>query len=88
MLLYVGGLDNGAVGLDLLAAAFAPFGEVKQLYWGSEEKNFAFLEFADLQDAQAAIENMHLAEIGDRVIRCNWARGSESAVKSEKGVAE
>jgi RNA recognition motif-containing protein len=78
MLLYVGGLDNGAITLEMLSLAFHPFGEIKQLYWGSEDRNFAFLEFSVPQDAHPAIENMHLAEIADRVIRCNWARGNEA----------
>jgi len=76
--LYVGGLDE-AVTLDLLRAAFIPFGVLKdvQLPLDREGKGrgFGFVEFEDEQDAEAAIGNMDGAELFGRGIRVNFARG-------------
>ena len=76
--LYVGGLDE-AVTLDLLRAAFLPFGHVKdaQLPLDAQgaHKGFAFIEFEAEEDAQAAIDNMEGAELFGRTIRVNPARG-------------
>jgi peptidyl-prolyl isomerase E (cyclophilin E) len=80
--LYVGGLDE-AVTLDLLRAAFLPFGHVKdaQLPLDAQgaHKGFAFIEFEAEEDAQAAIDNMEGAELFGRTIRVNPARGGGGA---------
>ena len=76
--LYVGGLDD-AVTLELLRAAFIPFGVLKdvQLPLDREGKGrgFGFVEYEDESDANAAMSNMDGAELFGRGIRVNFARG-------------
>jgi peptidyl-prolyl isomerase E (cyclophilin E) len=75
--LYVGGLDN-AVTLDLLRAAFLPFGTVKDIQlpldMAGQHKGFGFVLFQEEGDAEAAIENMEGAELFGHTIRVNFAR--------------
>lgn len=40
---------------------------------GSRHRGFAFIEFEDPVDAQAAMDNMHDAELFGRVLTCNLA---------------
>jgi RNA recognition motif-containing protein len=40
----------------------------------NQHRGFAFVEFEEPQDAQAAIDNMHLAELYGKVIKVNLAR--------------
>ncbi len=76
--LYVGGLDE-AVTLDLLRAAFLPFGNVKDIQLpldaSGAHKGFGFVEYDLEEDATAAIDNMEGAELFGRTIRVNPARG-------------
>lgn len=37
-------------------------------------RGFAFVEFKYVDDAKAAIDNMHMAELYGQVIKCNLAR--------------
>jgi peptidyl-prolyl isomerase E (cyclophilin E) len=88
--LYVGGLDE-AVTLDLLRAAFLPFGHVKDAQLPLDprgaHKGFAFIEFELEEDAQAAIDNMEGAELFGRTIRVNVARaGGGSGGRGGKAV--
>jgi peptidyl-prolyl isomerase E (cyclophilin E) len=80
--LYVGGLDE-AVTLDLLRAAFLPFGHVKDAQLPLDpqgaHKGFAFIEYELEEDAQAAIDNMEGAELFGRTIRVNVARAGSGS---------
>mmetsp|Transcript_40334 Transcript_40334/g.93769 ORF Transcript_40334/g.93769 Transcript_40334/m.93769 type:complete len:134 (+) Transcript_40334:103-504(+) len=75
---YVGGLEE-QVDRNVLEAAFRPFGDVKSAeipldMKTGKHRGFGFVEFQDAEDAQAAIDNMHLAELYGRTIRVNLAR--------------
>ena len=76
--LFVGGIAE-EVTLDILRAAFIPFGEVKDvqipLDAAGKPRGFAFVEFEEEGDAAAAIDNMEGAELFGRTIRVNVARG-------------
>ena len=65
--------------LDVLRAAFIPFGDLKDaqlpLDAAGKPRGFGFVEFEDEGDAAAAIENMEGAELFGRTIRVNVARG-------------
>ena len=83
--IYVGGLD-GAADLESLFTTFSTFGEIVSIYFPTsaespdgQQRNFAFVEYANELDARSAIDNMHLSEIASRVIRCNWAHTSNMA---------
>ena len=85
--LYVGGLDD-KVTEELLKAAFIPFGDIKNVTIprdftaltssGSNDKSgskgYGFVEFEDVEDAAAAIDNMNGAEIFNRTIEVTIAR--------------
>lgn len=77
--LYVGGLDE-AVDDGVLHAAFIPFGEIKDVSippdpnGGGPHRGFGFVEYVEPEDAAAAIDNMHNAELYGRVLRVNFAQ--------------
>mmetsp|Transcript_31138 Transcript_31138/g.79948 ORF Transcript_31138/g.79948 Transcript_31138/m.79948 type:complete len:157 (-) Transcript_31138:172-642(-) len=76
--LYVGGLEE-SVNEATLHAAFVPFGEVKDVnipldHAAGTHRGFGFVEFLDKDDAAAAIDNMHNAELFGRVLRVNYAQ--------------
>eukprot|EP00163_Fabomonas_tropica_P013381 TRINITY_DN24901_c0_g1_i1.p1 TRINITY_DN24901_c0_g1~~TRINITY_DN24901_c0_g1_i1.p1 ORF type:complete len:140 (-),score=29.96 TRINITY_DN24901_c0_g1_i1:294-713(-) len=76
--LYVGGLSE-EVTEKILHAAFIPFGEIAQLQIPQDQasgtnKGFGFVEFEEVEDAQAAIENMNGAELFGRVLKVNKSR--------------
>ena len=76
--LYVGGLEE-SVNEAILHAAFIPFGEVKDVnipldHTAGTHRGFGFVEFIDKEDAAAAIDNMHNAELYGRVLRVNYAQ--------------
>eukprot|EP00842_Homolaphlyctis_polyrhiza_P006538 jgi/Hompol1/6886/HPOL_005111-RA len=75
-----GGLDP-KVTEEMLHSAFLPFGEIIQVQipinahsQSGKGKGFAFVEYELAEDAIAAIENMHLAELCGRVIKVTLAR--------------
>lgn len=77
-LLYVGGLDE-KVTEDVLYNAFIPFGEIVNLQIPKEEhqakhRGFGFVEFADPEDAQHALDNMHESELFGRVLKVSFAK--------------
>mmetsp|Transcript_31512 Transcript_31512/g.57920 ORF Transcript_31512/g.57920 Transcript_31512/m.57920 type:complete len:125 (-) Transcript_31512:23-397(-) len=79
---YVGGLAE-TVDRNTLEAAFVPFGEVKTVEipldtTTSKNRGFGFVEFINGEDAEAAIDNMHGAEILGRTLRVNLARAPSS----------
>ena len=81
----------GSIGSDLdeakLYNAFISFGEIKEIFvpresvaTSAEPLGFAFVEFESIDDAKAAIDNMHMGEIFGRTIRCNLARPTKLAI--------
>ncbi|KAJ1901418.1 hypothetical protein LPJ66_000787 [Kickxella alabastrina] len=78
-LLFVNGLD-AEVTEQTLHAAFIPFGEITQVTLppdpssSSRHRGFGFVEFEDPDDALAAIDNMHDAELFGRTITVRKAR--------------
>jgi len=76
--LYVGGLDE-RVTEQLLHAAFIPFGDIVEVQIPldqSTQKNrgFGFVEYELPEDASAALDNMHNAELFGRTLKCNLAK--------------
>jgi len=90
--LYVGGLDE-TVNEAVLHSAFIPFGEIKEVNipidpQTGKHRGFGFVEYLDKEDAAAAIDNMHSAELYGRVLKCNYAlpikiRGGEKGVATQ-----
>uniref|UniRef100_A0A7R9TS74 RRM domain-containing protein n=1 Tax=Prasinoderma coloniale TaxID=156133 RepID=A0A7R9TS74_9VIRI len=80
--LYVGGLAD-QVTAETLNAAFVPFGDVRDVqipmdYKEGKHKGFGFVEFAEEDDAAAAVDNMDNAELFGRVLRVNVSQGRGS----------
>ncbi|KAJ3414503.1 pre-mRNA-processing factor 17 [Chytridiales sp. JEL 0842] len=77
------GIDE-TINNELLHAAFIPFGEIVEIQIPSDpssrdnnaHKGYAFIEFESATDAKEAIENMHLSELGGRVIKVTLAKPS------------
>ena len=74
-MLYVGGLSEEATA-ETVEDAFRPFGDVilpvnmpKDGSAGQKHKGFAFVEMESPEDAAAAIENMHGAELFGRTLK-------------------
>lgn len=75
--LYVGGLEEN-VNDAILHAAFIPFGDIKDIsipndHATGKHRGFGFVEYEDKEDAAAAIDNMHNAELYGKVLRVNYA---------------
>ena len=76
--LFVGGLHE-AVDEIFLAAAFSPFGDIKNVQIpkdneSGKHKGFGFVVFSDAEDAADAIDNLHNAELHGRVLTVNIAK--------------
>ena len=73
----------------VIRAAFIPFGDISEVqipqdYATEKHRGFAFIDFELPEDAQAAIDNMHDAELFGRTLRVNLAkplRVKENATK-------
>ena len=83
--LYVGGLEE-SVTLDVLRAAFVPFGELVDVNLptdpsGQKHRGFAFVQFGSVQDAQRAARAMDGTSLrGRRVnVRVNGDGGGGGA---------
>lgn len=78
---YVGGLDQ-AVGMQTLAEAFVPFGEVVDINMPKPEapstadvhRGFGYVEFDLPDDAKEAIDNMDGSELYGRTIKVAAAK--------------
>ncbi|GBG78925.1 hypothetical protein CBR_g28640 [Chara braunii] len=91
---YVGGLEEN-VNEAILHSAFIPFGDVKDVNIPLDQstqkhRGFGFVEFQDKEDAAAAINNMHNAELYGRVLTVNYAqpmkiKGGEQGWASQPG---
>ncbi|KAI9321042.1 peptidyl-prolyl cis-trans isomerase E [Dichotomocladium elegans] len=91
---YVGGLDQDMTE-ELLHAAFIPFGDIVSVQLAvdpgthNQHKGYGFVEFEEEADCDAAIDNMHQAELHGKVIKVNKAKphrvlaGSNRAVWSD-----
>ncbi|KAN0039236.1 hypothetical protein ACTA71_001430 [Dictyostelium dimigraforme] len=76
--LYVGGISD-EVTVDLLRAAFIPFGNINDVILPMDHKTqklkgFGFIDFELPEDAADALDNMHESEIFGRVIKCSIAK--------------
>ncbi|KAJ4456949.1 putative Peptidyl-prolyl cis-trans isomerase E [Paratrimastix pyriformis] len=75
--LYVGGLDD-AVTKEIVASAFAPFGDIVDIEMpmstANKHRGFAFIEFEDPEDAAEAIFNMNDSVLYNRVLKVNFSR--------------
>jgi len=77
-MLYVGGLAE-EVTIDIVRAAFLPFGKLRDInipldYESETHRGFAFVDFESAEDAAAAMDNMHESELYGRTLRCNIAK--------------
>lgn len=76
--LYVGGLEE-SITEGILHSAFIPFGDIKDVSipldnTTGKHRGFGFVEFESKEDANAATDNMHCAELYGRVLRVNYAQ--------------
>ncbi|KAK4516648.1 NADH dehydrogenase [ubiquinone] 1 beta subcomplex subunit 11, mitochondrial [Mucor velutinosus] len=93
--LYIGGIDQ-LVDTATLHAAFIPFGEIvavqlspdnsKNKTGSSTHKGFGFVEYELPEDCQAAIDNMHLAELHGKVIKVQLAKPHNITATSHRAV--
>jgi peptidyl-prolyl isomerase E (cyclophilin E) len=89
-ILYVGGLDE-TVDEAILHAAFIPFGEIKEVQIPKDnatQKNrgFGFVDFEEVADAAAAMDNMNNSELYGRVLKVNIAKPMANKLGSHKPV--
>ncbi|KAG2210275.1 hypothetical protein INT47_003260 [Mucor saturninus] len=92
--LFIGGVDQ-QVTEAILHAAFIPFGEIVAVQLSLDNsrnakhnthKGFGFVEFELPQDAEAAIDNMHLSEILGKVIKVQLAKPHNITATSHRAV--
>ncbi|KAI8924998.1 cyclophilin-like domain-containing protein [Entophlyctis helioformis] len=81
---FVGGLD-AKVTEEILYAAFLPFGDIMQVQIPRDthgqpgtlaHKGFGFVDYELPEDARAAMDNMHMAELAGKVIKVTMARAT------------
>lgn len=80
-IIFVGGLSE-ETDEQILQAAFIPFGDILDIqipmdYASNQHRGFAFIEFELVEDAAAAIDNMHESELYGRTIVTNIAKPSK-----------
>eukprot|EP00298_Acanthocystis_sp_HF-20_P004649 c14978_g1_i1.p1 GENE.c14978_g1_i1~~c14978_g1_i1.p1 ORF type:complete len:136 (+),score=74.15 c14978_g1_i1:37-444(+) len=76
--LYVGGLAD-EVDEEKLRGAFIPFGDLVSVNLprdmaNQKHRGFGFVEFEEIGDAKAAIENMNDSELFGRVLKVNLSK--------------
>lgn len=65
---------------NMLYTAFLPFGNIKEVFLPRDHtapahhRGYGFVEFEEEEDAKAAIDNMHMNEVFNHVLKCNFAR--------------
>eukprot|EP01147_Barroeca_monosierra_P000339 gene339-3706_t len=89
-ILYVGGLAED-VDTKMLRAAFLPFGDIVDVQipmdpTADSHRGFGFVEFEMVEDANAAIDNMHESELLGRTLRVNHARPHKQGFDPSKPV--
>ena len=86
-MVYVGNLPQG-INEDSLRAAFIPFGELNQIVMPTQTsnshsevagvaRNFALIEYEDVEDGEDAVFNMNDSEFFGKVIAVHWAKNSQ-----------
>lgn len=95
LFVYTGGLEEN-VNEGVLHAAFIPFGDVKDVSIPLDQstqkhRGFAFVTYLEKEDAAAAMDNMHNAELYGRVLTVNFAqpqkiKGGEQGWASQPGI--
>ena len=88
-MVYVGNLPPG-VEEDSLRAACIPFGEINQIVMPPKPtsqtgvaseiaiaRNFALVEFEDVEDGEHAVFNLNDSEFFGKVIAVHWAKNSQ-----------
>ncbi|KAI8979174.1 peptidyl-prolyl cis-trans isomerase E [Mycotypha africana] len=94
--LYINGLDQ-QVTEQTLHAAFIPFGEIVAVQipldisrningGGNRHKGYGFVEFETIEDCEAAMDNMHLAELFGKVIKVQLAKPQNITATSHRAV--
>mmetsp|Transcript_33362 Transcript_33362/g.68893 ORF Transcript_33362/g.68893 Transcript_33362/m.68893 type:complete len:134 (-) Transcript_33362:2267-2668(-) len=88
--LYVGGLDED-VDVEVLRAAFIPFGELVDVSipldnQSGKHRGFGFVEFESAEDANEATFNMNNGELNGRVLNVNVAKPMTVTERSAKAV--
>lgn len=86
-LLYVGGLDS-RVDENTLTAAFVPFGPVKEVEIPKDpvtrtNRGFGFVRFHDVEDAEAARDNMNNAELHGRTLKVDVAKQQKAVTTKQ-----
>ncbi|PKI86039.1 hypothetical protein MVES_000550 [Malassezia vespertilionis] len=77
--IYIGGLDKHAT-VDELYQAFITFGDIhdiqipKVMEGSDESRGFGFITFSNEEEAEDAIDNMHLNELRGNVLSVNAAK--------------
>jgi peptidyl-prolyl isomerase E (cyclophilin E) len=76
--LFCGGLHE-KVNEAILSSAFIPFGDLVQIQMPldsqtGKHRGFAFIEFENIPDAKAAMDNMNLSELEGKLLKVNLAR--------------
>lgn len=87
---YVGGLSE-EVDEKVLRGAMIPFGDLTEVqipldYETGKHRGFGFVEFECVENADAAIENMHESELFGRTLRVNKARPMKLKEGSSRAV--
>ncbi|KDN52825.1 RNA-binding domain-containing protein [Tilletiaria anomala UBC 951] len=93
--IYVGGLP-AAADENLLLSTFSVFGDVLEVqipkeggaHAGSNARNrgFGFVVFSTTEEAEDAIDNMHLNELGGKIIHVNLAKPLKALIGTNKPV--
>ncbi|KAI9299826.1 peptidyl-prolyl cis-trans isomerase E [Cunninghamella echinulata] len=90
-ILYIGGLDEN-VTQEILHAAFIPFGDLVSVELAldpgsrAQHKGFGFVQYEEVEDAMAAMDNMHLSEIMGRVIKVSTAKPTKMLAGSNRAI--
>ncbi|KAG2220556.1 hypothetical protein INT45_004162 [Circinella minor] len=89
--LFVGGLDQDMTEA-ILHAAFIPFGNIVSVQLAvdpgshNQHKGYGFIQYEEIEDCDAAIDNMHLAELNGKVIKVNKAKAQRVVAGSNRAV--
>ena len=75
--IFVGNQDNK----ELLREAFSAFGSVSEVH---VKGGYSFVAFRERADAEKALKAMDGSFVGDRTIRCNWAKGRKPSLAQQQ----
>ncbi|EGG18202.1 hypothetical protein DFA_03689 [Cavenderia fasciculata] len=76
--IYVGGLEE-SVTVDIITAAFIPFGDIVDIILPNDHKNhrnkgYCFVEYESSEDAADAVDNMNESELYGKTLKCVIAK--------------